>query len=65
MIVIKTVRDYVNCLSVFAYCIHTLQIWQLPADEARQPISVQEFENHVRARHKNSDNLFADEYEVS
>ena len=47
-------------------CLHNLLLaGNVISDEARHPIAVQEFESHVKIRHKNSDNLFADEYEVS
>ena len=51
------------CVCVHVYSI--ILVGNVISDEARHPIAVQEFESHVKTRHKNSDNLFADEYEVS
>ena len=34
-------------------------------DEVKHPVKVVAFRNHVAQRHRNSDHLFSEEYEVS
>lgn len=57
------------CVRVCVHDVYTFMYISLGgdviSDETRHPISIQDFESHVKARHRNSDNLFADEYEVS